>query len=193
MTICNDVTKTNMVQTPPQPHSTCSHKLVLLSCSVWCVLVHLEVLVDVAYEGERCEEGDRAKHEEEHVATEECVAEELHGLQGAVHMGALVVVEESIAKHKETDGPVCVCVVGRNSGKLNGLGSLERVFLFQDWCAYSGYTHYTAYSSSIPRPTVSGNGITIDYHGPIPRPKVSENRTTVVLFLDPPLVVWPKR
>ena len=105
----------------------------------------------------------------------------------------LFINNQSIAKHKETDGPVCVCVVGRNSGKLNGLGSLERVFLFQDWCAYSGYTHYTAYSSSIPRPTVSGNGITIDYHGPIPRPKVSENRTTGVLFLDPPLVVWPKR
>ena len=106
MAICNDVTKTNMVQTPPQPHGMSSHKLSMLSCNAWCVLVHLEVPVDVAYECERCKEGDGAKHEEEHVATEEGVAEELHCLQGAIHVGALVVVEEGIAKHKETDGPV---------------------------------------------------------------------------------------
>ena len=54
-------------------------------CGGWVVgwdLVHLDVDVDVADKLEGGEEGDSGQHEEEHVAGESCVAQELQGLWG---------------------------------------------------------------------------------------------------------------
>ena len=56
--------------------------------------VHLDVDVDIADELERCEERDGAEHEEEDVARQERVSEELDRLQHAGHARALEVVEE---------------------------------------------------------------------------------------------------
>ena len=83
-------------------------------CTSYSVSVHLQVAVDIADKGERGEERDGAQHEEEDITGQQSVAEELHSLQHPIHVGALVVVEHGIAKHKQTGGPVrvCVCVGG---------------------------------------------------------------------------------
>ena len=65
-------------------------------------LVHLEVDVDVSDKLERGEERDRAQHEEEDVASERRVAEELHALQHARHVGALEVVEHGVQEDKDS-------------------------------------------------------------------------------------------
>ena len=67
--------------------------------------VHLDVDVDVSDELEGGEEGDGAEHEEEHVAGEEGVAEELDRLQHARHAGALEVVEEGVQEHEDPRRP----------------------------------------------------------------------------------------
>ena len=63
-------------------------------------------MVDVSHEGERGSEGDGPEHQEEDVAGKEGVAKELNGLQRAVHVRAVVVVEQSVDKHEQTRGPV---------------------------------------------------------------------------------------
>ena len=67
--------------------------------------VHLEVAVDVPDKGERGHEGDGAQHEEEGIAAEESVAEELHCLECAIHVRPLHVVEDSIDQHKQPRRP----------------------------------------------------------------------------------------
>ena len=51
---------------------------------------------------QRCKEGDSAKHEEEDIACQHGIAKKLDCLQSAIHVRTLVVVEESIGKHKQT-------------------------------------------------------------------------------------------
>ena len=83
----------------------CQHAIITMQ---QYLSVHLKVTVDVSNESQGGKEGDGAQHEEEDVAAQGCVAKELHRLQRAVHVASLVVVEESIAKHKEPSGTVCV-------------------------------------------------------------------------------------
>jgi len=70
-----------------------------------CVLVHLNVDVDVANEFQGCGKRDRSEHEKEDVAGEESVAEELDGLQCAWHVRSLEVVEQCVEKHKHARWP----------------------------------------------------------------------------------------
>ena len=64
-------------------------------------LVHFDVLVDVTDKLERREERHCPKCEEEDVAEQHCVAKVLHGLEHAVHVRALVEVEDSVAKYEQ--------------------------------------------------------------------------------------------
>ena len=63
--------------------------------------IHLDVDVDVANKLEWGEEADGAEHQEEYVAGEDCVAEELDRLQQARHVGALEVVKEGVEENEE--------------------------------------------------------------------------------------------
>ena len=98
-------------------------------------LVHLEVVVDVSHEGERGGEGDGPEHQEEDVAGKEGVAKELDGLQRAVHVRAVVVVEQSVDKHKQTRGPV----QGGNEGRGKQPAILQQTHI-----------HVYTYTTSVP-------------------------------------------
>jgi len=67
--------------------------------------VHLDVDVDVSDELEGGEEGNGTEHEEEHIAGEKGVAEELDRLQHARHTGALEVVEEGVEEYEDSRRP----------------------------------------------------------------------------------------
>ena len=68
------------------------------------MLIHFEIRVNVARKTQRGVEADGAEREEEDVANEKRVAEELNALQEAGHLRAVVEVEDGVEEDEDAGG-----------------------------------------------------------------------------------------
>lgn len=69
---------------------------------------------------QRCKEGDGAKHKEEDITCQRGIAKKFDRLQSAIHVRTLVVVEESIGKHKQATGPTYLYIPESRQTRVHG-------------------------------------------------------------------------